>query len=142
MERGDLERREFVALCAAAAAGLLTGCVAMVTHPVPMTGGRVRVDLAAFPELGQPQGAIKVQPDGHPDPIFVLAEPPGYTAMSSVCTHRGCIVDVNGARVVCPCHGSTYDRSGRVLKGPAQRALARYPVAREGDVLVIDLGNT
>ena len=52
---------------------------------------------------------------------------------------RGCTVDVHGERLVCPCHGSTYNRSGEVLKGPAQRALQRYAVARVGDTLTIEL---
>ena len=137
---GHMERREFVALCATAAAGLLAGCVSMVTHPVPMSGGRVRVSIPAFPDLAESNGAIKLQPAGHPDPIYVLAGASGFAALSPICTHRGCTVDVNGSRLVCPCHGSTYDREGRVLKGPAERALRRYQVSREGDSLVIDLG--
>lgn len=140
MSASNMERREFVALCATAAAGLLTGCVSMVTHPVPMTGGRVRVAISEFADLAQPNGAIKLQPAGHPDPIYVLSGAAGFAALSPICTHRGCTVDVSGARLVCPCHGSTYDREGRVLKGPAERALTRYPVARDGDALIIDLG--
>ena len=136
-----MERREFVAICATAAAALLAGCVSMVTHPVPMSGGRVRLSVAAFPDLAQPNGAIKVQPAGFPEPIYVLTGASGYAALSPVCTHKGCTVDVNGARLVCPCHGSTYDREGRGLKGPAERALARYAVTREGDWLIIDLGD-
>ena len=137
---GPMERREFVALCATAAAGLLAGCVSMVTHPVPMSGGRVRLSLATFPELARPEGAIRIQPAGHPDPIYVLSGSERFTALSPICTHKGCTVDVSGARLVCPCHGSTYDREGRVLKGPAERALARYAVRREGEELVIELG--
>jgi Rieske Fe-S protein len=140
MSASNLERREFVALCAAAASSWLAGCVSMVTHPVPVTSGRLRIAIPEFPDLAQPNGAIKLQPAGHPDPVYVLSGPAGFSAVSPICTHRGCTVDVSGARLVCPCHGSTYDREGRVLKGPAERALARYPVAREGDALIIDLG--
>ena len=135
-----MERREFVALCATAAAGFLTGCVSMVTHPVPMTGGRVRLAVSAFPDLSRPDGAIRIQPAGHPEPIYVLADSGRFNAVSPICTHRGCTVDVSGARLVCPCHGSTYDREGRVLKGPAERALTRYVIHRDGDDLLIDLG--
>ena len=40
----------------------------------------------------------------------------------SVCTHLGCVPldqkgDYNGW--FCPCHGSHYDTSGRIRKGPA-----------------------
>lgn len=139
-----MDRREFVTTCALAGVGMfLAGCVALVTHPVPVTGGRVRLALSSYPDLAKPDGAIKIQPDALEDPIYVLATPSGeFRAVSPICTHRGCTVDVSGARLVCPCHGSTYDREGRVLRGPAERALTRYTVVREGDALVIDLRAT
>jgi Rieske Fe-S protein len=138
---GEIDRRDFVAVCAVAGLGLLlSGCVSLVTHPVPVSGGRVRLSLASYPELSKPDGAIRVLPAGQTEPIYVLAaEPNGHVALSPICTHRGCTVDVHGSRLVCPCHGSTYDREGKVLRGPAQRALTRYEVTREGDELVIQL---
>jgi cytochrome b6-f complex iron-sulfur subunit len=136
---GPLGRRDFVASCAALCAGVLGGCVSMVTHPVPVANGRVRIPLARYPELGRPDGALRVLPAGGTEPIYLLATPDGFVALSPICTHRGCTVDVSGARLVCPCHGSTYDREGRVLKGPAQRPLARYPVTRAGDDLIVEV---
>ena len=38
------------------------------------------------------------------------------------CTHLGCVPTVGGGEYggwFCPCHGSTYDTSGRIRKGPA-----------------------
>ena len=61
----------------------------------------------------------------------VLLERAGQvSALSSRCTHLGCTVlpAGDGARLVCPCHGSQYDLDGRVLHGPAHEALARLPV--------------
>jgi len=45
-------------------------------------------------------------------------------AWEARCTHLGCRLDrvVHGV-VVCPCHGSRFDADGRVLNGPATRAL-------------------
>ena len=132
-----LDRREFVATCTVLGAAFLAGCASMVTHPVPVAAGKIQLSLGRYPELTKPDGAVKLQPDGAEDPIYVLATAGGFVAVSPICTHRGCTVDVHGERLVCPCHGSTYDREGKVLKGPAQRSLTRYPVERAGDVLSI-----
>ncbi len=43
----------------------------------------------------------------------------GFYALSLVCTHLGCTVTVTEDDLACPCHGSRFDRQGKVLKGPA-----------------------
>ena len=43
-------------------------------------------------------------------------------AVSPTCTHLGCVPTVGGGDYggwFCPCHGSHYDTSGRIRKGPA-----------------------
>ena len=47
---------------------------------------------------------------------------PEWLVMVGICTHLGCVPlsdkgDYNGW--FCPCHGSHYDTSGRIRKGPA-----------------------
>jgi ubiquinol-cytochrome c reductase iron-sulfur subunit len=49
-----------------------------------------------------------------------------WLVMSGVCTHLGCIpIDQKGefGGWFCPCHGSHYDISGRIRKGPAPKNL-------------------
>jgi len=47
---------------------------------------------------------------------------PKYLVVIGVCTHLGCVPIANAGEFggyYCPCHGSHYDASGRIRKGPA-----------------------
>lgn len=58
-------------------------------------------------------------------------------ALSLVCTHLGCTVNVTADNLVCPCHGSIFDREGKVLKGPSDKPLQRLTTEQRGDKLVV-----
>ena len=58
----------------------------------------------------------------HPEKDEDRAKNPEWLVMLGVCTHLGCVPlgdkgDYKGW--FCPCHGSHYDTSGRIRKGPA-----------------------
>jgi ubiquinol-cytochrome c reductase iron-sulfur subunit len=47
---------------------------------------------------------------------------PEWLVAIGVCTHLGCVPIANAGEYkgfFCPCHGSHYDNSGRIRKGPA-----------------------
>ncbi len=48
---------------------------------------------------------------------------PQWLVVVGVCTHLGCIPNRREGGWLCPCHGSQYDNSGRVIQGPAPRNL-------------------
>ncbi len=66
-----------------------------------------------------------------------------WLVMMGVCTHLGCVPLGDGAGDFggwyCPCHGSHYDASGRIRKGPAPENLP-VPVAEFIDATTIKLG--
>ena len=47
--------------------------------------------------------------------------------LSRKCPHQGCNVDwnANKKKFICPCHQSTFDHQGKLLKGPAENDLER-----------------
>ena len=127
--------------CCAAAAGTsaLAACGGVTWTPVPAPGNQVTLDLDAHPELAVGGGSLRILPEGHRDPVYVLEVDGSHVALSPICTHRGCTVDIEGARLVCPCHGSTYERTGAVVRGPAERPLRVLPTRREGRRLHVDV---
>ena len=122
-------------------ASVLGGCASLVTRTVTPVDGTLRLALVHYPELTAESGSLKVAPKGASDPIYVLAlGNRRFAALSPICTHLGCTVEIEESRLVCPCHGSNYDREGRVLRGPAEHPLARYSAELTADdVLVINL---
>ena len=72
-----------------------------------------------------------------------LDETGEWLVMMGVCTHLGCVPlgdsagDFHGW--FCPCHGSHYDTSGRIRKGPAPENLP-VPMAAFVDDTTIKLG--
>lgn len=55
-----------------------------------------------------------------------------WLIISGSCTHLGCVPTFKGGEYrgwLCPCHGSLYDTSGRIRKGPAPLNLPVIPYA-------------
>jgi menaquinol-cytochrome c reductase iron-sulfur subunit len=60
-------------------------------------------------------------------------------AFTPQCTHLGCAYsyDEKNKEFLCPCHVSTFGLDGKVLTGPAPRALDRYDVKLAGNKLLL-----
>ena len=59
--------------------------------------------------------------------------------INAVCTHLGCVVPCNAGqnKFMCPCHGSQYDSTGKVVRGPAPLSLAlAHADVNEDDKLI------
>ncbi len=62
-----------------------------------------------------------------------------YLVQMGVCTHLGCVPIGNEGEYdgwFCPCHGSHYDTSGRIRKGPAPENLPVPPFAYISDTKI------
>lgn len=99
-------------------------------------GKPVFIRHRAAAEIAEARGvALDDLPDPSPDMDRVKPEHAEWLVMVGVCTHLGCIPlgqksgDAKGdfGGWFCPCHGSHYDTSGRIRKGPAPANLAVPP---------------
>ena len=142
----------YIATGAAAAVGAASLVWPFVSQMSPdastvAAGAPLEVDLGAIPEgasvtvkwRGKPifvrhrtkkeiEEAAKVQVASLPDPQADSArvKKPEWLVVIGVCTHLGCIPLGNQGDYegwFCPCHGSHYDTSGRIRKGPAPKNL-------------------
>jgi Rieske Fe-S protein len=135
-----IDRREFVltlgaaSLLAAArggwAASASAGSSPAVDTPTVVDAG----ELHAFTTDG-------VYDAHREDGFFVVRRDGQVFALSSVCTHKGCKVRAQAdGSYLCKCHNSTFDRDGRVTRGPAARDLPRLAVAVDAAMhLQVDL---
>ncbi len=80
-----------------------------------------------------------------PEPDDVRVQRAEWLVVVGICTHLGCIplgqrpADPKGGwgGWFCPCHGSHYDTSGRIRKGPAPRNLDVPPYRFIDDATVL-----
>ena len=97
---------------------------------IQVSQGRVSVDVDHVESLARVGGAAKLKHPSLEDQILVIrVTKRGYVAVSNRCTHKGgeIVYNAEKKRLVCSNYGhSVFQLSGRVIKGPASRALKTY----------------
>jgi cytochrome b6-f complex iron-sulfur subunit len=127
------------------------GLAAIWTSVVAFGGallGALRLPMpSVFPEssaqvkIGPPE-AFAIGSSTHltEQRLWVIRDEQGLYAISSVCTHLGCIAPRDGetGRFKCPCHGSVFEADGSVVAGPAPSGLhwKAMTVAPDGQIVV------
>jgi len=103
-------------------------------------------DFGAVVDCGAVEGFAKGSVTAFPRGRFYLCrlQDGGFLALSRQCTHLGCTVPWDDEAKVfrCPCHGSAFDITGRVVNSPAPRALDLYSVAIENERISVDTGRS
>ncbi len=147
----SMGRRQFMNLLTF---GSLTGVALGALYPVvnyfiPPSAGGSGGGTSAKDELGNAvtaSGWLANHPAGDRslvqglkgDPTYLIVEGPeaiGNYGINAICTHLGCVVPWNAGanKFQCPCHGSQYDATGKVVRGPAPLSLALANVSIEDD---------
>ena len=74
-------------------------------------------------------------------PVLATRINGAVVVLSAICTHRGCIVQAENGRIVCPCHQSSFNAlTGNAIKGSvATKALRKFVVSEDADSIFIEL---
>lgn len=147
----DMGRRQFMNLLTF---GAVTGTALGALYPVikyfipPSTGGggggviakdALGKDILVSEFLANHNPGDRTLAQGlKGDPTYLVVEPDktiGSYGINAVCTHLGCVVPWNASenKFMCPCHGSQYDNTGKVVRGPAPLSLALVHATVEED---------
>ena len=70
--------------------------------------------------------------------VALFRDGDGVYAISTICTHLGCIVKPTSEGFDCPCHGSRFKKDGTVTKGPAPKPLPWWKVTNNGGTFTVD----
>ncbi|WP_306602117.1 Rieske (2Fe-2S) protein [Geothrix sp. 21YS21S-2] len=144
----QLDRRTFCLGAAVCGMALACGCggggggSTAAPPPPPPAGGVTTQDTKAA-LLAAPDGTVRDY--RNLANFFLIKDASGIYAMTAICTHQGCTVDLPaGTKITCPCHGSQYDLSGGNLLGPAVNPLVHFAVteAAPGGALVVHVDQT
>jgi nitrite reductase/ring-hydroxylating ferredoxin subunit len=98
------------------------------------TAGSLNAGAASGYTVG---GTPKLFTSGLSD-LFVLRDAGGLMAVSAICTHSGCTLEVKSSEYYCNCHGATFAYDGSKPTSPAHTALKHYAmcVDASGNVTV------
>ena len=131
-DKTGISRRDFLGLASLGA--VILSSLAVLAGIFRMSKPNVRYEESTRFKIGKPEnfpvGTVKKLDDKG---VFIFANDDGLHAISSVCTHLGCIVNIAEWGFQCPCHGSKYNENGKVIGGPAPRNLAWLEISRNVD---------
>jgi Rieske Fe-S protein len=86
------------------------------------TGMAKVINVSDYPELANTGGYAMIT-----DKVIVFRTGgSSFRALNTTCTHKKCATAFNGSEFQCECHGSRFDKSGKVLEGPATKNLKSY----------------
>lgn len=67
------------------------------------------------------------------DNMLIRTSQTQFLAVNLICRHKGCTVELQGDKFVCPCHGSEYTLEGKVTSGPAKSNLRTFEAIFDSD---------
>jgi len=135
-----LSRRYFLEAIGGGAIGIVAAGSAILTAQFlsPNVLREPSMKFKAGPAENYPPDSVTLHKG---QKVFLVRAREGYFyALSAVCTHLGCIANWKSEDgiIACPCHGSKFDKEGKVIEGPAPRPLPRFAMTldEQGELIV------
>ena len=134
-------RRTFIKNASLVSGGLCLGVTALAPGCTPITYVSATVaenKLVVKKAMWGESNFIVVKSARLPKPLYVTRlSADQYIALLMQCTHKECEVRPASQGLSCPCHGSEFDRNGKVLEGPAKEDLAQFTVTTDEENIYI-----
>jgi cytochrome b6-f complex iron-sulfur subunit len=93
------------------------------------SGDDMVVKLSDNASLNKVGGSVKVSDEL----MLIRNSETTFLAVRTICAHKGCDVELEGDKFVCPCHGSEYTIEGKVTQGPAKKDLKTFETIFDSD---------
>lgn len=143
-----MERRKFIKSCSYTTIGvtlvgtMFQSCGSLYYASVTRNADTLVIKKSEFwqikkgKKIFRPFVLIKPEESAFPICIYKIKDDT-YVASLLKCTHRGCELNVGGGIYSCPCHGSEFSVSGKVLEGPAEANLKTYKIVTDNENIYI-----
>ena len=137
-----MNRRNFTKncgkLCFSAMLGgaFLQSCQVIQRVPNVLKGNQLIVNKS---DCGDAKIVI-IETEKLPSSIYLnMSDEENYIALFMQCTHLQCDVIPSGNILHCPCHGSEFSSTGKVLESPATEDLQQFKVTSDREKIYISL---
>lgn len=141
-----MERKIFLKTCGFACLGgallssVLEGCSSGKSISGTIDQSNLVIPVTAFQHKDSFRKYVVVQHESLKFPVCVYRfSETDYSALLMRCTHQGAELQVFGARLQCPAHGSEFNNKGVIQNGPADTNLRTFPVTVQKNQLYISL---
>jgi Rieske Fe-S protein len=146
---GKISRRDFLKK---SAMGVVVGGVVLSSIDIgklaaaSKQAGLIKAGDDMIVKLSDPKNADLSKVGGSvlldDDNILIRSSQSQFLAVNLICRHKGCTVELQGDKFVCPCHGSEYSLDGKVTQGPSKANLKTWETTFDADkgIVTVKLG--